>query len=145
MSIRILCTGDMHLGRRPTQIPEDADLHALRPTATWHSFVSTAVELRVDAVVLTGDVVDESNKFYEAFSALQSGIERLVNAGIPVLAVSGNHDFDVLPRLVDQIPNFHLLGRGGQWDDFVLEKDGAHAMRFQGWSFPTRLARSATT
>jgi len=128
----------MHLGRRPTQIPEDADLHALRPTVVWHSLVSTAIERKVDAVVLTGDVVDESNKFYEAFSSLQSGVECLVNAGIPVLAVSGNHDFNILPRLVDQIPNFHLLGRGGHWDDFVLEKDGVPAIRFQGWSFPTR-------
>ena len=119
-------------------MPENVDLHTIKPTAVWHSFVITAIERKVDAVVLTGDVVDESNKFYEAFSSLQSGIERLVNASIPVLAVSGNHDFDVLPRLVDQIPNFHLLGRGGQWDGFVLEKDGVPVMRFQGWSFPTR-------
>jgi len=138
MAIRILCTGDIHLGRRPTRAPENADLHALRPTVVWHSLVSTAIERKVDAVVLTGDVVDESNKFFEAFSALQSGVEHLAKAGIPVVAVSGNHDFDVLPRLVDQIPEFHLLGRGGQWQDFVLEKDGTPAVRFLGWSFPTR-------
>jgi len=128
----------MHLGRRPTRIPGNIHSHALRPTVVWRSLVSTAIERKVDAVVLTGDVVDESNKFFEAFSALQSGVEHLAKAGIPVLAVSGNHDFDVLPRLVDQIPKFHLLGCGGQWQDFVLEKDGAPAVRFQGWSFPTR-------
>lgn len=113
-------------------------MHALRPTATWHSFVNTAIELGVDAAVLTGDVVDESNKFFEAFSALQSGVERLVKANISVLAVSGNHDFDVLPRLVDQIPEFHLLGRGGVWEDFILEKDGDPVVRFKGCSFPRR-------
>jgi len=138
MAIRILCTGDMHLGRRPSRIPDNADLHSLKPTAGWHSFVNTAIEREVDAVVLTGDVVDESNKFFEAFSALHSGIERMVSADIPVLAVSGNHDFDVLPRLADQIPQFHLLGRGGQWNDFILEHDSVPAVRFQGWSFPTR-------
>jgi type I site-specific restriction-modification system R (restriction) subunit len=58
-------------------VPETADLNALKPTAVWHSFVDTAIERKVDAVVLTGDVVDESNKFFEAYSALQSGIERL--------------------------------------------------------------------
>lgn len=136
--IRILCAGDMHLGRRPTWVPETADLNALKPTAIWRSFVDTAIERKVDAVVLTGDVVDESNKFFEAYSALQSGIERLTESGISVVAVSGNHDFDVLPRLADQIPGFHLLGRGGQWQDFVLEKDGTSVVRFQGWSFPTR-------
>ena len=138
MVIKILCTGDIHLGRRSSRIPETADSHDLRPTAAWRSFVNTAIEQEVDVVILTGDVVDESNKFYEAFSALQSGVERLVAAEIPVLAVSGNHDFDVLPRLVDQIPQFHLLGRGGQWGEFILEKDGARAVRFLGWSFPTR-------
>jgi predicted phosphodiesterase len=92
----------------------------------------------VDAVVLTGDVVDESNKFYEAFSALQAGVGRLVDADIPILAVSGNHDFDVLPRIADQIPEFHLLGRGGIWQDFILEIDGTPAARLQGWSFPSR-------
>ncbi len=138
MVIQILCAGDMHLGRRPTRVPETADLNALKPTAVWRSFVNTAIERKVDVVVLTGDVVDESNKFFEAYSALQSGIERLTKSGIPVVAVSGNHDFDVLPRLADQIPGFHLLGRGGQWQDFVLEKDGISVVRFQGWSFPTR-------
>jgi DNA repair exonuclease SbcCD nuclease subunit len=119
-------------------VPVTADIDSLKPTAVWRSFVDTAIERKVDAVVLTGDVVDESNKFFEAYSALQSGIERLTKSDIPVVVVSGNHDFDVLPRLADQIPGFHLLGRGGQWQDFVLEKDGTSAVRFQGWSFPTR-------
>ncbi|MCH7878090.1 MAG: DNA repair exonuclease [candidate division Zixibacteria bacterium] len=138
MAIRILCTGDIHLGRRPTRIPDNADLHALKPTGAWESLVSIAIDQKMDVVVLTGDVVDESNKYYEAFSSLQSGVKHLVNSGIPVLAVSGNHDYDVLPRLVEQIPDFHLLGRGGRWDDYILEKDGTPIMRFQGWSFPTR-------
>ena len=85
MLTRILCTGDIHLGRRPTRLPETVDPHILRPTSIWKSFVSTAIERKVDAVVLTGDVVDESNKFYEAFSVLQSGIRSLAKQGIPGL------------------------------------------------------------
>ena len=138
MLIRILWTGDIHLGRRPTRLPETVDPYNLRPTSIWQSFVSVAIERKVDAVVLTGDIVDESNKFYEAFSVLHSGVRSLTAQGIPVIAVSGNHDFDVLPRLSDQIPDFHLLGRGGQWQDYILEQDGVSSVRFQGWSFPTR-------
>ena len=67
MTIRILCTGDLHLGRRPTRVPQTADAHVFGPTSAWQSFVLAAIERKVDAVVLTGDVVDESNKFYEAF------------------------------------------------------------------------------
>ena len=138
MTIRILCTGDIHLGRRATQVPEATDAHVFRPTAAWQSFVDTAVERQVDIVVLTGDVVDETNKFYEAFSVLDAGVRRMVDEGIAVLAVAGNHDFDVLPRLADQIPDFHLLGRGGRWQEFIHEHNGAPAVRFQGWSFPAR-------
>ena len=94
MSIRILCTGDIHLGRRPSRVPESIDAHALGPTAAWKCFVRSAIELKVHAVVLTGDVVDASNRFYEAFSVLQSGVEQLVKAGITIYAVSGNHDWD---------------------------------------------------
>jgi predicted phosphodiesterase len=138
MVIRILCTGDVHLGRRPTLTPETTDTHFLKPASAWHSFVDAAIERKVDSVALTGDIVDESNKFYEAFSALQSGIERLVSAEIPVVAVAGNHDFDILPRLADQIQGFSLLGRGGHWEEFVVERNGKPVVRFYGWSFPGR-------
>ena len=113
MGVRILCIADVHLGRRPAHIPETIDARALGPAPAWHAFVRRAVELEVDAVALTGDVVDETNRFYEAFSVLQSGVKRLVDSGIPIFAVSGNHDFEVLPRLADRIPEFRLLGRGG--------------------------------
>ena len=138
MSIRILCTGDIHLGRRPSRVPESIDAHALGPAAAWNCFVRSAIELNVHAVVLTGDVVDESNRFYEAFSVLQSGVRQLVKAGIAIYAVSGNHDWDVLPRLADRIPEFRLLGRGGRWEETILPSKDMPAVRFLGWSFPAR-------
>jgi len=138
MSIRILCTGDVHLGRRPSRVPENIDAHALGPTAAWNCFVRSAIELKVHAAVLTGDVVDESNRFYEAFSVLQSGVEQLVKAGITIYAVSGNHDWEVLPRLAKRIPEFHLLGRGGRWEEAILPSEDMPAVRFLGWSFPAR-------
>jgi len=138
MSIRILCTGDVHLGRRPSRIPENIDAHALGPAAAWGLFVNSAIELKVHAACLTGDVVDASNRFYEAFSLLQSGVQKLVDAGIAVYAVSGNHDWDVLPRLADRIPEFRLLGRGGKWEQTVLPSKETPAVRLVGWSFPAR-------
>jgi len=138
MGVHIFCTGDIHLGRRPSRIPEELDARALGPAKAWDAFVETAIKLRVDAAVLTGDIVDESNKLYEAYSALQAGVQRLLDAGIPVFAVAGNHDYDVLPRLAGQIPGFRLLGQGGLWEVEILERDGAPAVRFCGWSFPAR-------
>lgn len=136
MPFRILCSGDVHLGRRPTRIPEGIDAGSLGPRTAWQAIVASAIERKVDAVVLTGDVADASNRFYEAFSVLQSGIEQLVEAKIPIVAVSGNHDFDVLARLADQFAEFRLLGRGGRWEEVILQQQEEPAVRFQGWSFP---------
>ena len=48
--------------------------------------------------LLAGDVVEQEDDFYEAYGDLRRGVDRLAAAGIPVLAVSGNHDVQVLPR-----------------------------------------------
>ena len=37
-----------------------------------------------------------------------------MDAGIAVIAVSGNHDTEVLPRLAREIPELRLLGAGAQ-------------------------------
>ncbi|MCY2932373.1 MAG: DNA repair exonuclease [Planctomycetota bacterium] len=139
MTIRVLCIGDIHVGRTPRGLPEGLDARALGPAAAWEAFVRTAIEKHVDAAVLTGDVVDEDNRFFQAYSVLQSGLARLVEAGNAVFAVAGNHDADVLANLADQMPQVRLLGRGGQWEEaFLPGPDGARAARFIGWSFPGR-------
>jgi exonuclease SbcD len=87
MSLSILCTGDIHLGRHPAQIADQPDPQALSPTGAWRNFVQTALNRRVDIVALTGDIVDESNKFFEAYSVLHDGVggrewERVESTGV---------------------------------------------------------------
>ena len=136
--MRILCTGDLHIGRRPNWVPggENAARHSA--ASGWQHVVERAVELRVDLVVLTGDVVDRDNKFVEAFGAFERGLAELQEAGIGVCAVAGNHDYDVLPRIERnaEASHFHLLGAGGQWSRFVLSKDDRPILYVDGWSFP---------
>jgi DNA repair protein SbcD/Mre11 len=111
---------------------------ALSVEEVWNRLIDHAVDQRVDALVLTGDVADRDNAFFEAFGTLERGIGRLVRAGIPTIAVAGNHDFDVLGRLVRAIdsPLLTLLGAGGTWGTTTLERDGVAALRLVGWSFP---------
>ena len=144
METRLLCVGDVHLGRRPGRLPAGLESEHgvrpadLRPAAAWRRVVERAIELRVDAVLLAGDVVDDQNAFFEAYGPLREGVRRLVDAGIDVCAVAGNHDVVVLPRLADEIAGFHLLGRGGSWKTHVVRRDGVPLARVLGWSFPTR-------
>jgi len=104
----------------------------------WDAIVETAIRRKVDAVVLTGDVVDRENRFFEAIGPLERGLTSLGAANIDTFAVSGNHDFDVLPGLVDALnePTFHLLGRDGQWETAELRRQGEPVAKFLGWSFP---------
>ncbi len=137
MTIRLLVTGDMHIGRRPTKVA-DADATRWSCARMWETIVDRAVAEGVDAVALSGDVVDHDNRFFEATGPLERGIMRLADKNIPTFAVSGNHDYDVLHRLADSIDSehFHLLGRGGRWEETTLERDGEPVLRVQGWSFP---------
>lgn len=128
----LLAIGDMHLGR-PAAVPDDLAARAdeLGPRAAWFRAVEEAVRHRVDAVVLAGDLVDQGRDFFVAYGQLRTGVERLAEAGIEVLAVAGNHDTEVLPRLAAEIEGFELLGAGGQWQARQLGD-----VTILGWSFP---------
>ena len=142
--MKLLATADIHIGRRPSHIPEDA-ARDFSAAAVWDNVVAVAVREAVDALLLAGDIVDETNKYFEAVGALQAGLERLAEHGIAVFAVGGNHDFDVLPRLCTQIgsDNFRMLGAGGRWECAVAEAAQGAAVQLFGWSFPDRIVRSS--
>ena len=140
MKLRLLVTGDIHIGKRPTRVL-DVDLAAQASAARmWDRIVQRAIEEQIDAVLLSGDIVDHKNRFYEATGPLESGLDRLAKAKIQTYAVAGNHDWDVLPSIVKQLhtPCFHLLGQRGTWGSAYLEREGRRALRILGWSFPSQ-------
>lgn len=99
--------------------------------------VDLAITERVDLVALSGDLVDRDNRYFEAVGPLERGFQRLDTEGIETVVVTGNHDFDVLPRLVDTLasPHLHILGRGGKWERFTLQRNGKPALHVDGRSF----------
>ncbi|HEX5580786.1 MAG TPA: DNA repair exonuclease, partial [Gemmatimonadaceae bacterium] len=135
--MKILCTGDLHIGRRPSRLPATIDAAEHSCAAAWHAIVETAIAQRVDLVALSGDLVDQSNRYFQAVGPLESGLRRLAERDIPAVAVAGNHDHDVLPRLADTIggTHFRLLGRGGRWERATFDRPGGR-VHVDGWSFP---------
>jgi len=136
----LLAIGDMHLGRPPAAIPDD--LHARRqqlgPDIAWSRAVDAAVQHRVDAVLLAGDLVDQERDFFVAYGQLKAGVQKLAASGIRILAVAGNHDTEVLPRLADEIDALELLGRNGQW-----QTQKVNDITVLGWSFPRAQVRQS--
>ncbi len=137
--MKLFATADLHLGRRAARLPPElAEDPRCSATAVWQRLVDRAIEERVEAVLLAGDVVDRDNRFFESLAPLEQGLKRLAEAGIDTFAVAGNHDFDVLSRVAEHLPaeRFHLLGRGGRWERAPLVRDGRPVLFVDGWSFP---------
>ncbi|MEM7260530.1 MAG: metallophosphoesterase [Planctomycetota bacterium] len=142
MTLRLLCLGDLHLGRRPRHLPErldeyDIPVEQLTPARGWQNAVDYAVRESVDAVLLAGDVVESDNRYFEALAPLERGIRTLRDAGIPVIGVAGNHDHQVLEPLAASLEGFELLGRGGKWESTEIGRSEKR-LRIWGWSFPSR-------
>src|SRR6056297_2505101 len=133
--MKLLAVGDMHLGRVPVALPRGlADAaRSLGPETAWQRCIDKAISLKVEAVLLAGDVVDRERDFFTGYASLKSGVESLLEHDIRVIAVAGNHDTEVLPRLADALPGLELLGRGGEWESVELS-----AGSVIGWSFPGR-------
>jgi len=84
--------------------------------------------------VFTGDVVEHRRDFYGAFGDLSDGVARLKHAGIRVLGVAGNHDYEILPALARDVDGFELLGVGGHWEGRLIDGPDA-TVELLGWSF----------
>lgn len=138
-AVSLMVTGDLHLGRHPTRIPEDLDGPEFSPRTIWEATVREAVSRDVDAVVLTGDILDQENQFFEAYGPFESGAQELDGAGIPLVLVAGNHDVKVVPRFAGELglAGIHLLGEGGTWERWTLETEDGPDIHFDGWSFPS--------
>ena len=135
--MKLLAVGDIHLGRTPSRLPMELAnrVHELGPAEAWRRAVEAAIAAGVKAVLLAGDVVENDDDFFEAYRELSQGVRRLTDEGIEVIGVAGNHDVRVLPRLAEQIPQFQLLGHGGQWQRCEI-REGKEVVSLWGWSFP---------
>jgi hypothetical protein len=129
--MKILACSDIHLGRIPAipgMVPKIDE--------AWNAIVHKAIDLKVDVLVLAGDVVERDNSWFEAYGPLKRGFGMLEESGIAVVAIAGNHDATVFPSLADDCKAVRMLGLGGRWDHCDIG-----GVRFVGWSFPSRSCR----
>ncbi|MBI86256.1 MAG: hypothetical protein CMJ81_23925 [Planctomycetaceae bacterium] len=141
MSVKILATGDLHIGRRSSKIPENfSNPEGLSCVSMWERLVDCALEEKVDLILLSGDIVDQENCFFEAIAPLEKGLKKLASCGIQTYATAGNHDAAVLPRLARLVEtgSFHLLGKNGSWESVDCIQDDKPLIQIHGWSFPSR-------
>ncbi len=134
---RLLAIGDVHLGRQSRRLPSALDGTALGPAAALRLAVETALARDVRALLLAGDIVDGDGDLYHALGVLTDLLAPLRAQGVDVIAVAGNHDHAVLPRLVRAVPGVRVLGAGGSWETATVGGPGG-PVRVLGWSFPAQ-------
>jgi Calcineurin-like phosphoesterase len=96
---RLVALGDSHLGRTHLTHLRDDEGRNLREEDFLRSFdwaVDRTLELEPDGFLWLGDVFDHARPSYRVFTRVAIGLRRLQEAGVPGVAISGNHD---TPRL----------------------------------------------
>lgn len=138
MSYKFLVTGDIHLGRRTVHPSSEIDDSDLSVSRSWQRLIETAIDHQVEALLITGDLIDKENAWFEALHSLKAGLQQLDQNNIKVYAVAGNHDALVLPQLDDvlnEVSGFSLLGKGRSWEQVTHQCIDGRSIEIAGWSF----------
>jgi len=85
--MKLLHISDLHLGRRLGEFRLYTEQAAL---LNW--VLRTAAEQHADGILLAGDIYDRSVPPVEAVTLFDRFLTRLTEMGIPLFAISGNHD-----------------------------------------------------
>lgn len=120
---RLVALGDAHLGRSHLAHLRDDLGRNVREEDFLRSFewaVEETIRREPDGFLWLGDVFDHARPTYRTFAHVLSGLQRLVDAGLRGVAISGNHD---TPR---------VRGTGSPYD--ALERV------FPGLTFAWRMA-----
>ena len=108
--IRFIHTADLHLGSPFTGISGLASTQRKKFADTVYQAFDTLIDYAVrekpDFMLIAGDIYDGEDRTLRAQYKFQKGMERLKEAGIPVIISHGNHD--------------HL---GGGWTRFELPEN----------------------
>lgn len=112
--MNIIHLADTHLGFRQFSgklDPErklnqrECDVYAL-----WHRAIDIAIEREVGAVIHAGDLFDSARPSPRALAEAIDGFIKLRDAGIPIVAIAGNHS---TPRFRSGGSVFEILERFG--------------------------------
>jgi DNA repair exonuclease SbcCD nuclease subunit len=92
---RLVALGDAHLGRTHLAHLRDDEGRNLREEDFLRSFawaVDETIRQEPDGFVWLGDVFDHARPTYRTFAHVLAGLQRLADAGLKGVAISGNHD-----------------------------------------------------
>jgi DNA repair exonuclease SbcCD nuclease subunit len=141
--LRFLHTGDLHLDSPLEGLSAEAppDVLAVLRSATtdaWRNVVRTAIQERVDFVLVAGDVFEVRSPTLLGQTRFRDGLAELAAAGIRSFVVHGNHDprdgTSWAPSLAFP-PEVHRFGTAAG-ESVPVVRDGVEIARVHGRSYP---------
>jgi len=105
--IRIIHTGDTHLGYRQYH----SDVRRKDFLNAFSAVVDDAIDMGVDAVIHAGDLFDSRNPTLDDILDAMGLFSRLKSAGIPLLAIVGNHESKQNTQWLDLYSSLGLVTR----------------------------------
>lgn len=90
--IRILHTADLHLGAAFPELGEKEGKRRLDLLQTFERLLTLAIKNEVQLLIVAGDLFDDSRPASELVDQVASGLKRLIDRGIAVVLLPGDHD-----------------------------------------------------
>lgn len=130
--INVMCAADIHLGKQVGQSGQTSS----PVIAAWERLIDACLDLDIHLLILAGDLIDRNGLFIEMHGLLRKGILRLVEKGIRVVAVAGNHDAETLVAFNHAlgVSALSVVGAEGKWERISLEIKG-RVVHIDGISF----------
>ncbi|WP_456271921.1 metallophosphoesterase family protein [Bacillus sp. AK031] len=139
--ITFIHTADLHLDspfKGLKHLPEELFQRVRNSTfLSFERIVDKALELRVDFVIISGDLYDEEDRSIRAQARLKKQFERLQQEGIAVFVIHGNHDYLGNQWSHLKMPENVKVFRSDVEEAVCLTKSGAE-VRLHGFSYDTR-------
>lgn len=127
--MRILHTGDWHLGRAVRQVSRLPEFER-----ALDAVVRIARDERVDAVIVAGDIFDRAWPHEDDERLLYDTLARLVSDGAKIVLIAGNHDspkrLDAIARVLE-LASIYCVGRVPVGEGYrplrIASRDGSEA------------------
>jgi len=113
--LRILHTADVHLGAKFSGLGSKGDAQRERLRTTFKKIIGTAIEERVNIVLIAGDLFDSNQQPQRNIDLVVEQFNLLNQNGIPVCLVPGTHDsldYSSIYKKIDfegRCPNLHIF------------------------------------
>lgn len=132
-NLKLLCIGDIHFGATLGVFCENSK-ESFQEQALLNAG-NYAINNNIDAVLFSGDILNDSSSYFEAIAALKKFLDISSQKNIKAYAVSGNHDFDVLKKICEKEQNIEILGGDGSWEEKIVCTANQKKFLLKGISF----------